>query len=166
MLQFPLYSNKVKTILNLSQSSLTTIASFKNLGAATGFLSGPLFGVFPAWLVIGLSALFNFIGHLFIHLVVSQSISTPKAWRVYLAALGGALQVFLFAAAIVVSHNFSKIKSLLKSNCWNQGTLHLLQRVFYYTYKKLYWCFNHLCLLINFVFFTLLISGNTSTVYL
>ena len=76
--QFPLYSNKVKTTLNLSQSSLTTIASFKNLGAAMGFLSGPLFGVFPTCLVIELSTLFNFTGHLFIHLVVSLSILTPK----------------------------------------------------------------------------------------
>ena len=113
--QFPLYSNKVKTILNLSQSSLTTIASLKNLGATMGFLSGPLFGVFPTWLVIELSALFNFTDHLFIHLVVSQSIFTPKIWKVYLAALGGLCKSFYLQLQQLYNITFRKINPYWKA---------------------------------------------------
>lgn len=80
---FGIYSQTIKTSLNYDQSTLDTLAFFKDLGANVGIVAGLINEVSPPWFVIGVGAIMNIVGYLMLWLSVTGRIAKPKLWQMY-----------------------------------------------------------------------------------
>lgn len=99
---FGLYSQAIKTSLGYDQSTLDTLAFFKDLGANVGIVSGLINEVCPTWVVLGVGAIMNIVGYSLVWLSVTRRITKPKLWQMYLyMAVGANSQTFASTGALV-----------------------------------------------------------------
>ncbi|KAL3682567.1 hypothetical protein R1sor_000589 [Riccia sorocarpa] len=99
---FGVYSQTVKLALNYDQKMLDTLASFKDIGANVGILSGIIFEHTSPWAVLAIGALQSGFGYLMIWLSVVGRVPSPALWQMclymFLAANG---QTYFNTATVV-----------------------------------------------------------------
>ncbi|KAL3682568.1 hypothetical protein R1sor_000590 [Riccia sorocarpa] len=78
---FGFYSQSIKLRLNYDQKHLDTLASFKDIGANVGILSGIIFQYMPPWAVLAVGALQSCFGYMMIWLSVIGSVPPPAFWQ-------------------------------------------------------------------------------------
>ncbi|KAK9141758.1 hypothetical protein Syun_011158 [Stephania yunnanensis] len=117
---FGTYSKAIKHTLGYDQTTLNSLAFFKDLGANIGVIPGLIAEVTPYWFVLSFGAAANFAGYFLIWLAVTGKLTDPKVWmmRAFIA-VGANSQNFANIAVLCTSiHNFpqgrGRLMGLLK----------------------------------------------------
>lgn len=98
---FGVYSQKLKTVLNINQETLNIIANFKDLGVNLGVHSGLLFDYWSPGAVLFLGALQTVVGYLCAWLSVTRRIQ-PTVWEMCLFLFIGANSQPMLNTAVLV----------------------------------------------------------------
>ncbi|XP_054784254.1 uncharacterized protein LOC129291109 [Prosopis cineraria] len=99
---FGLYSPDIKSALGYDQTTLNLLSFFKDVGANVGILSGLINELTPPWVVLVIGAVLNFFGYFMIWLGVTQRISKPKVWQMFLyICIGANSQTFANTGSLV-----------------------------------------------------------------
>ncbi|KAJ0088176.1 hypothetical protein Patl1_32219 [Pistacia atlantica] len=81
---FGLYSNDIKSALGYDQTTLNSIAFFKDLGGNLGVLAGLIYEIAPPWVVLLIGSAMNFFGFFMIWLSVTGRVAKPHVWQMCL----------------------------------------------------------------------------------
>jgi hypothetical protein len=98
---FGVYSQKLKTVLNINQETLNIIANFKDLGVNLGVHSGLLFDYWSPGAVLFLGAVQTVVGYLCAWLSVTRRIQ-PTVWEMCLFLFIGANSQPMLNTAVLV----------------------------------------------------------------
>jgi len=101
---FPLYSDKMKGILNYSQAQLNNLGVANDIGENVGLLAGFICNKIPLWGILIIGSLASFFGYGLIWLVLSERISAQPYWVMWLALCLGANSATWFNTAVLVTN--------------------------------------------------------------
>lgn len=112
---FGIYSNDIKTSLDYDQQTLNTVAFFKDFGASIGIVSGLIYEVTPAWVILVLGAGMNLFSYLMIYLAITGRAARPPVWLMcFYICLGGNSQSFTNTGAVVTGvKNFPESRGIV-----------------------------------------------------
>ncbi|KAL2611362.1 hypothetical protein R1flu_023054 [Riccia fluitans] len=112
---FGIYSQSIKVALNYNQKHLDTLASFKDLGANVGIVSGIIFEHTSPWAVLAIGALQSGFGYLMIWLSVVGRVPSPAFWEMCLYMFMAANGSTYFNTATVVTcvENFPRSRGIV-----------------------------------------------------
>ncbi|XP_027330191.1 protein NUCLEAR FUSION DEFECTIVE 4-like [Abrus precatorius] len=82
---FPLYSHSLKSVLGFNQRQVTLLGVANDIGENVGILPGLACNKLPPWLILFIGAFFSLIGFGFLWLAISQTISSPPYFLLWLA---------------------------------------------------------------------------------
>ena len=109
------YSIRIKENLNLDQSSLNTLGSFKELGSSVGSFIGFTLNIFPAFMLLILGSLLNFWSHISLSTAINRKTVVHSQWKLNMHMFLGALsQKVMVSGASRSSQNFPCNRSLVK----------------------------------------------------
>ncbi|MCO5598186.1 hypothetical protein L7F22_052278 [Adiantum nelumboides] len=87
---FPAYSTALKEVLGINQKLLNGLSNAIPLGdACGGIVAGNLSNFLPVWALFCISASAGFLGYGVQWLAVSERVSTPPYWLMFIAAMTG-----------------------------------------------------------------------------
>jgi MFS family permease len=112
---FPVYSDNIKRNLGYSQSMLSTLSTWNEIGSSAGILSGLVAEVTSTKFMLAVSSVTNFLGYLMIWLAVTEKIHKPEFWImcVYMFISANS-QNFATTTSVVTSvKNFPERRSML-----------------------------------------------------
>eukprot|EP00253_Pinus_taeda_P018556 PITA_18556 len=101
---FPLYSDRMKGILNYSQAQLNNLGVANDIGENVGLLAGFICNKIPPWGILIIGSLASFFGYGLIWLVLSERISALPYWVMWLALCVGANSATWFNTAVLVTN--------------------------------------------------------------
>lgn len=101
---FPLYSDRMKGILNYSQAQLNNLGVANDIGENVGLLAGFICNKVPPWAILIIGSLASFFGYGLIWLVLSERISALPYWAMWLALCIGANSATWFNTAVLVTN--------------------------------------------------------------
>ncbi|XP_062173575.1 protein NUCLEAR FUSION DEFECTIVE 4-like [Alnus glutinosa] len=111
----PIYSKDIKRNLGYSQSMLSTLSTWNEIGSNAGILSGLVAEVTPTKFMLVVSSVANFLSYLMIWLAVTEKIHRPQFWLmcVYMF-IGANAQNFATTTSLVTSvKNFPERRSMV-----------------------------------------------------
>ena len=114
-LLFSLFSSQIIRNLGYTDSMMSTLNTWNEIGASTGILAGLVAEVTPTRLVLGISSFTNFFGYFMIWLAVIGKVSRPEVWLMCLYMFIGAGSQNLSTTASVVASvkNFPERRSMI-----------------------------------------------------
>lgn len=101
---FPLYSERMKGILNYSQAQLNNLGVANDFGENVGLLAGFICNKIPPWGILIIGSLASFFGYGLIWLVLSERISALPYWVMWLALCLGANSATWFNTAVLLTN--------------------------------------------------------------